>query len=356
MIEATNRDMNTTNESLPATGTTDPQQRLAYLAESVKEDLQGAKIGFPGKLVGLLINDGAIIDTTNFYKFIDRDSYALSIESFSRELAENMEIDWVQKAVTDNLKLVATNYPDRMERLDDVRYALIDGDEYENYIDATGLDGFARVIFYDPQRHQVNINKRLIAELRKRVVGGAQDYPNRYKEFAERMTLRQFLLHEMMHAISFSKIEFHGNCCEYYSGMQTERIDLVSGKRELKNKNLNEMITDYLSAELLLKDMLENTEDDEMKRYIEGRANNNNEFALFKELEKLVGPEIIPAAYLDGNARKLWDVVEKHGINPRRVRDFVNNGDYEKGAEFIRKEREYLAKIKKGSATINLRN
>jgi hypothetical protein len=329
---------------LPATGTPDPQQRLAYLAESVKEDLQGNKIGFPEKLVDLLIKDGATIDTTNFYKFIDRDSYALSAEDFSRELAENMGIDWVQKAVTDNLRLVATNYPDRMERLNDVRYALIDGDEYENYISATGLDGFARVIFYDPQRHQVNINKRLIAELRGRVVEDAQEYPDRYREFVEQMALRQFLLHEMMHAISFNKIEFHDNCCKFYSGVQTGRIDLVSRKRELKNENLNEMITDHLSAELLLKDMRESTEDEEMKKYMEDNINNGDGFALSRELQALVGPEIMRAVYLDGNGQKLWDVVEKRGINPRRVRDFVNNGDYQKGAEFIRKEREYLAK------------
>ena len=344
MVETANRDVNTTNESSLVTDTTDLQQRLAYLAESVKEDLQGTKIGFPGKLVDLLIKDGAPIDTTNFYKFIDRDSYALSVEGFSRELAENMGIDWVQKAVTDNLRLVATNYPDRMERLDDVRYALIDGDEYENYISATGLDGFARIIFYDPQRYQVNINKRLIAELREIIAETVQEHPDRYREFVGRMTLRHFLLHEMMHAISFSKIEFHDNCCEFCSGVQTGRIDLVSGKRELKNKNLNEMITDHLSAELLFKDMRESTEDDETKRYMEGHINNGDEFALSRELETLVGPEIMRAASLDGNAQKLWDVVEKHGINPRRVRDFVNNGDYQKGAEFIRKEREYLAK------------
>ena len=37
MVETTNRDANTTNESLQATSTADPQQRLAYLAEIVKE-------------------------------------------------------------------------------------------------------------------------------------------------------------------------------------------------------------------------------------------------------------------------------------------------------------------------------
>lgn len=349
MVEATNRDVNTTNESLIATSTIDPQQRLANLAESVKEDLQGTKIGFPEKLVDLIIKDGATIDTTNFYKFIDRDSYAFSAEGFSKELAENMGINWVQKAMTDNVRLAATNYPDMVERLDDIRYALIDGDEYENYIDATGLDGFARIIFYDPQRHQVNINKRLIAELRERVVETAQEHPDRYREFVGLRTLRQYLLHEMIHAISFNKIEFHDNCCEFYSGVQTGRIDLVSRKRELKNKNLNEMITDHLSAELLLKDMRESIEDEEMKRYMEENINNGDGFALSRELEALVGPEIIRAAYLDGNVQKLWDVVEKKGINPRRVRDFVNNGDYQKGAEFIRKEREYLAKWEKGS-------
>jgi len=225
----------------------------------------------------------------------------------------------IRDFILDKVQLVYQEYPEMIDRLNDLRFSAASLKEL--YYGDEKIGGFP--LAYNAVDHKVYLNKdfNILEEM------------ERSKSPLEKIRTEQNVIHELMHAISYRKIEEGEPYLYCYSGVQFSK---GRGKvvKERKREVLNEAITNEFTFDILRKKII----DPEEREIIEYSEAISPGIRLFKALDNLIGRVVLFDAYFEGKIEELYGALEQKGINPRKLLGLIEKQNYKAAAEILEKK------------------
>lgn len=218
----------------------------------------------------------------------------------------------VRVLVSDGISSVAQRYPGRIQ-LHELNFAIRESEEMRGLIAA-----------YDVQKHVVYVGKDFTV-----------NYEKTHEDSKIKLEAEQMIVHELMHSISFRKVEERGPYVYVMSGVQLERGNkkdwtIVDRKR----KDFNEFFTNYFAFKI----MRDKSHDGESQKILEYSLQHSVGIVFGDMLESIVGVQTLERAYFEGDTEGLFAVIDSLGINSRKLFSSIERGDFDAAIKMISKK------------------